>query len=188
MPVVTGAIGFWLGAGSHLEAGSLRIRGVPQPHRTIYLGSEASWRRPRGWTNSARPTGPDWDEVSDPSFAHGVGCRCKTDGGRAKWNFQGDGFSIWSPRGPDLADLEIRSDGQSLGVVSLRAEQSRGPRRSWRRQVFSPAGIPSFSGRHAANLWLIAWRRSAPPSRRNEGMARTTPTGDHRRSRQPMCR
>ncbi len=121
--MVSGAIGFWLGAGSHLEVDSLRIRGAPRPHRTIYLGSGALLGAgQRGWTNPVQPIGPDWDEVADPSFAHDVGCRCKTDGGRAKWNFQGDGFSIWSPKGPDIADVSIRCDGQSLGVISLRAD------------------------------------------------------------------
>ena len=149
LPVASGTIGFWLGAGSHLEADSLRIRGVPRPHRTVYLGSEALLGAgQRGWTNPALPIGPDWDEVADPSFAHGVGCRCKADSGRAKWNFQGDGFSIWSPKGPDFADVEIRCDGQSLGVLSLRADL---PQRS--APILEKTGLQP--GRHTVVLRAV---------------------------------
>jgi hypothetical protein len=58
------------------------------------------------------PIGPDWDQVQDASFCYGVGCRGKIEGGRAKWNFQGEGFTLWSPKGPDLGDIEVCYDGQ----------------------------------------------------------------------------
>ena len=33
--------------------------------------------------------------------------------------FQGEGFTLWSPKGPDLGEIEVRCDGGSLGTISL---------------------------------------------------------------------
>jgi hypothetical protein len=122
---------------------------APQPHRTIYLGADALLAAgQRGWTDTGNPIGPDWDHVQDPSFRHGVGCRSKIEGGRAKWNFQGEGFTLWSPMGPDLGDIEVFYDGQRLGVCSLRADQ---PVQS--APIMERSGLPP--GRHTVVLRAI---------------------------------
>lgn len=123
LPLEAGTIGFWLEPRSHAEVRSLTVRGEPRPHRTIYLGADALLPAgQRGWTDPGKPVGPDWDEVTAPSFRCGFGCRSKADGVRAKWNFMGDGFALWSPKGPELGEVEVRCDGRSLGVIALRAE------------------------------------------------------------------
>jgi hypothetical protein len=149
LPVIAGAVGFWVQPGAHLEVSSMKIHGAPQPHRTIYLGADALLAAgQRGWTDTGNPIGPDWDHVQDPSFRHGVGCRSKIEGGRAKWNFQGEGFTLWSPMGPDLGDIEVFYDGQRLGVCSLRADQ---PVQS--APIMERSGLPP--GRHTVVLRAI---------------------------------
>jgi hypothetical protein len=146
LPVVPGAVGLWLEPHTHLRVDALRIRGTPCPHQTVYLGADALLGAgQRGWTDPADPVGPDWDEDFDAAYRWGAGCRCKVEGGRAKWNVRGDGFVLWSPKGPDLGDLDVYCDGERLGAVSLR---SNSPQPS--APVFEATGLAP--GRHAVVL------------------------------------
>ncbi|MDR1723640.1 MAG: hypothetical protein LBR84_06860 [Tannerella sp.] len=40
----------------------------------------------------------------------------------AKWNFIGDGFTLYAPKSPDLGDMELYLDGRFIRTVRLHAE------------------------------------------------------------------
>lgn len=66
-----------------------------------------------------------WLERWDPAFRFGTGVVRRDDAGRAKWNFMGTGFTLWSPKGPDYGIVEVRLDGTEVSTVDLRSPQLR---------------------------------------------------------------
>jgi hypothetical protein len=64
----------------------------------------------------------DWDVIESPNFRFGVGAVRKTPGDRAKWNFRGKGFQLWSPKGPNFGRCELLLDGRKLADLDLHAD------------------------------------------------------------------
>lgn len=61
----------------------------------------------------------DWDFEKDTMFLYGRGVVSKRDSSFAKWNFDGKGFEIFSPRGPLYGTVNIYLDGKLLKAISL---------------------------------------------------------------------
>ena len=119
MPATHGVVGLLAEAGSHLFVERFRLGGKSEPGRLAYLHTEA-------WLGAGEdPAG--WIEQRDDGFRFGIGAVRCGDGGRAKWNFIGTGFELWSPKGPDYGTVEIRLDGAVVGTVDL---NSADPQRS----------------------------------------------------------
>lgn len=63
----------------------------------------------------------DWVFKKDTMFLYGKGAVCKRDSGFAKWNFDGKGFELFSPRGPMYGTINIYLDGQLIKNLSLKS-------------------------------------------------------------------
>jgi len=110
-----GALGLWVEPHTHLRVEQFRLRGEPIAARLDYLGLEAllgAGERPE-----------DWQEQRAAAFRHGLGWISKQPQARVKWNVGGTRLKLWSPRGPDFGEAEIRVDGQRAVVVNLHTEQ-----------------------------------------------------------------
>ena len=62
----------------------------------------------------------DWVFKKDPMFLHGRGAISKKDSSFAKWNFDGKGFELFSPKGPLYGTINIYLDGKLLKKLSLK--------------------------------------------------------------------
>ena len=65
----------------------------------------------------------DWDVLKDARFRSGQGAISKQDSAFAKWNFEGKGFEIYLPKGPQFDSANIYIDGQFAGNIMLKNEQ-----------------------------------------------------------------
>ncbi|MFI5193626.1 MAG: hypothetical protein ACHQD7_06200 [Chitinophagales bacterium] len=65
----------------------------------------------------------DWVFKKDTMFIYGRGAVSKRESGFAKWNFDGKGFELFSPRGPLYGDVNIYLDGKLLKKLSLNSPQ-----------------------------------------------------------------
>lgn len=65
----------------------------------------------------------DWVFKRDTVFVYGRGAVSKKDSAFAKWNFDGKGFELFSPRGPLYGDVNIYLDGKLLKKLSLNSPQ-----------------------------------------------------------------
>lgn len=110
-----GAIGLWVEPHTHLSVEKFKIDGKSLPAKLSYLGLEALLGAGENLAN--------WQEQSGPEFRYGIGLIAKQPQARVKWNVTGRRLTLWSPRGPDYGDAEIRVDGQRATVVNLYAAQ-----------------------------------------------------------------
>jgi hypothetical protein len=117
MSAATGAVGLLAGANSHLFVNHFRINGEPSRGNLAYLYTDA-------WLGAGENPA-DWIEQRDPRFRFGVGAVRRAAGGRAKWNFVGAGFTLWSPTGPEYGSMEVRLDGAVVATVDLHRTQQR---------------------------------------------------------------
>ncbi len=62
----------------------------------------------------------DWEFREDPVFLYGRGAVSKKDSSFAKWNFEGKGFEVYAPKGPEYGMVNIYLDGIWLDRVSLK--------------------------------------------------------------------
>ena len=65
----------------------------------------------------------DWDFKNDSMFFYGQGAVSKKDSCFAKWNFDGKGFELLSPKGPQYGNVYIYLDGILLKKISLKNRQ-----------------------------------------------------------------
>lgn len=114
LPVVTGPLGLLLEPDNHVEVSEFSVSGMVLPAQFNYLYVEAFL--------GAGLLASDWDEAVSSAFRFGVGAVRREPGGRAKWNFRGQGFSLWSPRGPDHGRCRVKLDGRELGQIDLHHE------------------------------------------------------------------
>jgi hypothetical protein len=124
-----GAIGLSAKSHSYVDVDRFSISGTLQPGTLSYLYTEALL--------GAGENPADWVEQNDDAFRYGVGAIRKDDAGRAKWNFMGSGFTLWSPKGPDFGVVTVRLDGAVVATIDLhsaRLEPSQ--------PIFSKAGLP----------------------------------------------
>ena len=66
----------------------------------------------------------DWYFKKDSVFFYGQGAVSKKDSSFAKWNFDGKGFELLSPRGPQYGTVFIYLDGVLLKKISLKTRQN----------------------------------------------------------------
>ena len=118
-----GAIGLWVEPHTHLFVEWFRVRGSPLPARLSYLGLEALL--------GAGESLAHWDERRGPQFRYGVGLVSKQIQARVKWNITGAALTLWSPRGPEFGEAEIRLDGHRAAVVNLHADQAAPSQPVW---------------------------------------------------------
>ncbi|MBI4559550.1 MAG: hypothetical protein HY706_18340 [Candidatus Hydrogenedentes bacterium] len=62
-----------------------------------------------------------WKNVEGPEFHYGKGAVSTRPSARAKWNFEGTGFTLWAPKGPQYGAAELFVDGNSLGTADFAA-------------------------------------------------------------------
>jgi hypothetical protein len=65
----------------------------------------------------------DWNIKADPMFFYGQGAVSKKDSCFAKWNFDGKGFELLSPKGPQYGTVFIYPDCVLLKKISLKTRQ-----------------------------------------------------------------
>ena len=110
-----GAIGLWVEPKSHLRVDQFDIRGRMLPARTSFLGLEALLGAGEKLT--------DWEQRTGPEFRYQTGLIAKQPQARVKWNVIGTRLTLWSPRGPEFGEAEIRVDGRVASVVNLHSAQ-----------------------------------------------------------------
>ncbi len=111
-----GAGGFAVLAGpwSHAQFDKLAITAETAPAEVDYLYTEALL--------GAAQNLEHWEEVKDERFRHGIGAVSKQSHVEAKWNFEGDAFVLWAPKGPDYGKARILLDGTELAVIDFRSD------------------------------------------------------------------
>lgn len=62
----------------------------------------------------------DWVFKKDTNFLYGKGVISKKDSSFVKWNYDGKGFELFSPKGPLFGTINIYLDGKLLKNVSLK--------------------------------------------------------------------
>jgi hypothetical protein len=112
-PGSDGAIGLFVESHSHLSVDRFAVAGTIQPNTLSFLYTE-------GWLGAGENPA-NWVEQKDSTFRFGSGAVRRQDGGRVKWNFIGNGFTLWSPKGPDYGAAELWLDGTLVGTVDLHA-------------------------------------------------------------------
>jgi hypothetical protein len=127
----TGAIGLLVESHSHLVVDRFRVAGQPVKGSLRYLYTEALL--------GAGERSEDWQDRSGPDFCYGVGAVSRRPQTRVKWNVVGSQFTLWSPRGPEFGQIEIRVDGRIETVVDLRSDKSEPSRPLWTSRVLSDA-------------------------------------------------
>ena len=123
-----GAIGLLAESHSHVSVDRFAIAGKLKPSTLSFLYTEA-------WLGAGEDPA-NWVEQRDAAFRFGVGAVRRDDGGRAKWNFMGSGFTLWSPKGPDYGKVEVRLDGVAVVTVDLHSAQGQPS-----QPVFSKTGL-----------------------------------------------
>ncbi|HUZ45355.1 MAG TPA: hypothetical protein VMW54_01835 [Terriglobia bacterium] len=115
MKAAGGVIGLLAESHGHVSVARFAIAGKREPCTLSYLYTEALL--------GAGEDPAHWLEQRDPAFRFGIGAVRRDDAGRAKWNFMGTGFTLWSPKGPDYGVVEVRLDGAEVSTVDLRSPQ-----------------------------------------------------------------
>lgn len=115
LPVEAGPLGWLVEPHTHLSVSRFEVRGPFEPAVLPWLYVEA--------LTGAGVAMRDSETVESFIFRFGVGAVRKAPGGRAKWNFRGRGFRLWSPRGPDFGSSELTLDGRKVADLDFRAER-----------------------------------------------------------------
>jgi len=115
LPYARGKIGWLLEPHTHLDAERFVIEGTWHAGRWDLVCTEALL--------GAGEKPADWVTQHDDRFRHGLGTVHNGDGGRAKWNIIGTGFSVYAPHGPDYGVAEVILDGEVVGELDLRADE-----------------------------------------------------------------
>lgn len=116
LPVATGMPGLLMEPGSWARVERFELEGDLTSAPLTYFYTEALC--------GAAQRAEDWDARVEPAFRFGVGAVSKAAGAKAKWNFDGDAFAIWGPRGPEYGSARILVDGQQRGEVNFHREAS----------------------------------------------------------------
>ncbi len=87
----------------------------------------------------------DWSFKKDTVFIYGRGVVSKKNSAFAKWNFDGKGFELFSPRGPLYGDVNIYLDGKLLKKLSLNS-----PKQIKSSGIYKTADLPG--GSHAVYI------------------------------------
>jgi hypothetical protein len=117
LPVNAGPIGLYVDPFTHASVSRFEITGPFEPATMPWLYLEA--------LTGAGVNMNDWEVRQSPIFRFGTGAVAKSPDGRAKWNFRGRGFQLWSPHGPDFGRCELLLDGRKLADIDLHADQEK---------------------------------------------------------------
>ncbi|HNS18898.1 MAG TPA: hypothetical protein PKH24_00285 [Sedimentisphaerales bacterium] len=117
LPVAAGQLGLLVEPFTNLRVSRFEIEGPFEPAVMPWLYVEA--------LTGAGVTMRDWNMIESPIFRFAVGALRKTPGDRAKWNFRGRGFQLWSPRGPMFGRCELLLDGRKLADLDFYAESEQ---------------------------------------------------------------
>ncbi len=112
-----GAMGLLADPHSQAFVHRFAIAGKPERSTLSFLYTEA-------WLGAGENPA-QWVEQRNAGFRFGVGAVRRNEGGRAKWNFMGQGFKLWCPKGPDYGKVEIRLDGDAIATVDLHSNQAQ---------------------------------------------------------------
>ena len=123
-----GAIGLLAEPHSCVSVSRFAIAGQPEPGTLAFLYTEA-------WLGAGENPA-HWVEQKDAAFRFGAGAVRPDAGGRAKWNFMGSSFTLWSPKGPDYGKVEVRLDGVRVATVDLHSARAQSS-----QPVFSQKGL-----------------------------------------------
>lgn len=109
----SGAIGLRVEKNSHVEVFRFEVEGEPLPGGLSLLPTEGLL--------GAGQNLADWEEVHSPLFRFNEGFVSKGTHGRAKWNYHGRGFELWSPRGPSFGTADVVFDGKIAATLDFGA-------------------------------------------------------------------
>ncbi|MCL5005906.1 MAG: hypothetical protein M1404_05175 [Acidobacteria bacterium] len=123
---------------SHVFVARFAITGKPEPSTLPFLYTEA-------WLGAGENPA-DWLEQKDSAFRFGTGAVRRDGAGRAKWNFIGSGFTLWSPKGPDYGTVVVELDDHVLGTTNLHSAEMVPS-----QPVFLKTGLADTF--HAVTLW-----------------------------------
>ncbi len=111
-PGVTGII---LDPHSTLKVNSFNVEGKQIPGKLFYGSYEAL-------LNSGNQD-KDWEFRKEPMFRLIHGAVSKRDSSFAKWNFEGKGFELWLPKGPEFGTVALSIDGRLTETLDLKTAQ-----------------------------------------------------------------
>lgn len=111
--VTVGPCGWLVEADSHVMVERFELAGEPVPWLARWHVFDAFL--------ATGVTEEDWERSADAVSPGGEVACARNAGGRLKWNFTGTGVRWWAPRGPGLARVRIKVDGDVRGEVDLGA-------------------------------------------------------------------
>ena len=114
LTVNPGVIGIMLDPHSTLTMNRFEVSGRQIPGKFLYGCYEAIL--------DAGNQDQDWEFIKDPLFRIGHGAVSKLDSAAAKWNFEGTGFELWLPQGPQFGTVSISVDSQPVGKANLKSD------------------------------------------------------------------
>jgi hypothetical protein len=114
LPSGSGALGLLCMPQSHARVERFTVTGEPGAATIPLLAGEAIL--------GAAQNMADWEMVEDKSFRYGSGLVSKQEVARAKWNFYGTGFRLFTPKGSEYGRVAVIVDGVEQGVVDFAAE------------------------------------------------------------------
>lgn len=141
----SGVLGLRVGTNTYVRVGRFVVRGRPGPARISFGANEALL--------GAAEAPADWEARSGAEFRFGRGVVSRQTGARAKWNVIGSELRLWSPRGPEFGEVEVRLDGRMAAVLNLHASEIKSSSVVWQSPRLKDAG-------HA--LVLVAHRGRMP--------------------------
>lgn len=136
-PAPDGNLGLLVRENTHLAVDRFVVRGERKPGRVFW-----GWRE--GLLGAAQKS-EDWKEVADPASRSGSHAVSTRAGLQAKWNIEGDAFSLWAPAGPGFGEAAVFVDGEPAGTFIAHAEADTPPAPRFSLRNLSP-------GRHTVIL------------------------------------
>lgn len=116
LPAGTGALGLFQAPFSAVSVEFFNVNGSFFPSPVTLLYTEALLGAAQGFVN--------WKQESSPLYRYGEGAVSKVGepGASAKWNFDGAGFTLWAPAGPQFGEADVLLDGVPLARLNFRAD------------------------------------------------------------------
>ena len=103
--------------GAYLFVEKFEVSSMPEPATEFWLASEAMAGA------AADTAGREWQSVEDSVFRYGFGYASCITGARAKWNYCGGSFRLYSPRGPQYGNADVLVDGALIAQLNLHADE-----------------------------------------------------------------
>ncbi|HOZ45658.1 MAG TPA: hypothetical protein PLO37_08760 [Candidatus Hydrogenedentes bacterium] len=111
-----GPIGLLCSPDSRIEVDALTITGESYPPSFDLLYLEAIL--------GAGAAQGQWKAAENPLFKWGLGAESLGTASRGKWNFVGQGFTLWAPKGPEYRTAALFVDGERVARVDLHASEA----------------------------------------------------------------